>query len=83
VLLSRTEVRPTGDVGDRHTDVVEVDWASAADRIKDSDSHLEQYLLTYWQPVEHVVDLHQAYFSTQTLLQIMCDNTSIGAKRLN
>jgi len=29
--------------------VVEVGWASAADRIKG-----QQYPLTYWQPVEHI-----------------------------
>jgi len=54
VSLSQTEVCPTRDVGDRHTDVVEVGRASAADRIKGSDSHLEQYPLTYWQSVEHI-----------------------------
>jgi len=34
--------------------VVEVGWTSAAERVKGNDSHLEQYPLTYWQPVEHV-----------------------------
>jgi len=52
--LSQTEVHPTRDVGDRRTDVVEVSWTSAADRVKGSDSHLEQYPLPYWQPVEHI-----------------------------
>jgi len=40
MLLSQTDVRPTRDVSDWHADMVEVGQASAADRIKASDSHL-------------------------------------------
>jgi len=44
----------TRDVGNRHTDVVDICWASTTNRIIVSDSHLEQCALTYWQLVEHV-----------------------------
>jgi len=44
VSFSRTEISLTRDVGEQHTDVVEVGWTSAADRILGSDRHLEQSL---------------------------------------
>jgi len=49
-------VRPTIDVGDWHTYLLELGQASAADRHKgnDTDSNFEQYPLTNWQPVAHV-----------------------------
>jgi len=48
-------VCPTKGAGNRHADMVEVSWTSAAVRIKGSESHPEQYLLTYWQLVKHVM----------------------------
>jgi len=46
--VTQPEVRPAiRDIGDQHTDVVEVGWTSTMDRIKGSDSHLQQYPLTY------------------------------------
>ena len=45
----------TSDVSNRYTDVFEVGRTSAVDKVESSNSHLRQYLLTYWQPVKHVM----------------------------
>ena len=52
--FSRTEVCPPRHVSDRNIDVPEVDWASAADAVKSSYSHLVKGPLVHWQPVKHI-----------------------------
>jgi len=52
--FSRTEVCPPRDVSDRHTDVLDIGWAGAADTVKSSYGHLVKNPLAHWQPVKHI-----------------------------
>jgi len=47
-------VCPPRDVSDRHTDVLEIGWASAVDTVKSSYGHLVKDSLAHWQPMKHI-----------------------------
>jgi len=55
VTFSRTEMCVTSNVCDWHAVVFEVGRTSDTYAVKCSNGHHQQYLLTYWQPVKHIM----------------------------